>query len=566
MSKINEKQFTIALVVLAFIGLFLFIFNTQRNLSYKSEINFSSSQVLAKAKHFLQEYSLADNIDNYNYSIKFVNDKLAHLLLKRTLGEKEAFEFLQENEMPALEYSIRFFKELGQDEFLVNIDASTGKIISFFKTISENHRQQNMSELRARRFVRIYLENKGYDLTKFKERDFLIDKKEGRVDYKFIFRFEDLNLQTEYGNMHLEVLISILGNKIGGFASYLSVPNEFTKLIESDTENSKFIRMFSILASILMLVLAVVVLVTRYKIGNINKKLFFYIAGFIFTVLLIEVINSIPLIKNAYTSDILFSTFWETSFVKLSVSVFLMSIFIFISGVSGELLSHKLWPLRSKLLSNFKNYFLTKPLFKFVVKGYLIAFVLLGFTTLAYLIGKKYFGIWSLAGAEEYNILLYYVPAFSIFISFGVLSVFAEEFLYRLFGISFFKEKFKKFGKNKSTFFAVILVTIIWAIANFNNPIYPYYFRIVELLFIGILISYFFVRYNIITVVIAHYLYNVIISLPILFLGGSFINIVIGLLIVFLPITISSKPYWPIALKKCKKIIKLVFKKKKRKK
>ena len=237
--------------------------------------------------------------------------------------------------------------------------------------------------------------------------------------------------------------------------------------------------------------------------------------------------------------------FWGLSLIIPIIAIFITTTLVFISGVSGEALAREVWPAKSKFLSNLGEKFFSKELSQSILKGYLIAFILLGITVFIYLIGEKYLGVWSLIRlGEAYNTLLVFAPAFSIFAGIGLLAAFSEEFLYRLFGISFFKKKFKKFGKNKSTILAVAIITIIWAVAHSTYPVFPFYFRALELLIGGSIFGYFFVRYNIATTITAHYVFNTVISLPILFLGGDIVHIITGVFVVALPGTVLLNRYF----------------------
>ena len=534
--KANEKKFTIELVALACIGLSFFVYDICREWDYVPKVVLSQEQATEKAKDFLQNSYLTDSIEDYSYSIEFINDDEAHSLLAKTFGEKQAFEYLRDNNLPVLEYSIRFFQELEKEEFLVNVDASNGNIISFLQAISEDQERGQMSELEARAFARSFLEEEGLDLNKIEERDFSLDQKEKRRDYEFTFRFKDSNIPTEFGDMHQELWVSVLGDKIGGFVSYFFVPEDFGRVVNGEMGNGMLIAALSFLASALMIVLCLVVLAQQYKRSNLNKKLFFYISGFIFIILFFENINFIPLIKSAYETDISFLVFWGLSFIIPIIAIIFTTTLVFISGASGEALAREVWPRKIKFLSSLGEKVFSREMSQSILKGYLIAFILLGITAFIYFIGEKYLGVWSLLSlGGAYGISLSFVPAFSIFAGVGMLAAISEEFLYRLFGISFFKKKFKRLGKSKSTILAIIIITIIWAVAHSTYPVFPFYFRAIELLIGGAIFGYFFVRYNIATTITAHYVFNTSISLPVLLLGGSTTQFIAGIFVVALP-------------------------------
>ena len=532
MPKINEKKFTIILCALAFIGLSFFTYDAYRQRDLAPKVNLSTQEAVTRASDFLEQH-LGVNLDDYTHSTKFANDSIGDSLIYKTLKEDKGIEYLRDNNLPPLVYSVRFFKELEQEEFSVAINTETKKVYSFHQVLSENQERPELKEKEARKLANNFITKQGFDLNELKEINFKANKKEKRLDYEFNFRFKNSNIPTEFGDMHREIWVSILGDKVGGFAYYLFTPEDFGRSINSQMGNGMLIATLSLLASALMIILALVVLIKQYKDDNINKKLFLTISISLAAVLVLDNFNSLGFLKNTYMTDISFIAFWGMSIILPLVAVLFVATGIFISGAAGEAIAKKIWLDK---ISGLKDKIFSHELSVSIFKGYLIAFILLGLTALIYLIGEKYLGVWALADlGAGYNTLLSFVPAFSIFAGVGLLAAVSEEFLYRLFGISFFKQKFK------STFWAVLIVTIIWAVAHSTYPVFPFYFRAIELLIGGAIFGYCFVRYNITTTITAHYVFNSILSLMILLLAGSVFTIFTGVLVVALPGIIALK-------------------------
>ena len=92
-----------------------------------------------------------------------------------------------------------------------------------------------------------------------------------------------------------------------------------------------------------------------------------------------------------------------------------------------------------------------------------------------------------------------FLTAFTIGYKAGI----TEEIMYRLFAINWGKKLFKR------TSLAIIFSSILWGIAHSGYPIFPMWFRCVEVLFLGVLIAIFYLRCGIITVIVGHYLFDV---------------------------------------------------------
>ena len=93
----------------------------------------------------------------------------------------------------------------------------------------------------------------------------------------------------------------------------------------------------------------------------------------------------------------------------------------------------------------------------------------------------------------------------------GMLAAVSEEFLFRFFAIPLTK----KYTKSMSV--AILLPAIIWALGHSSYTVFPVYVRAVELTIAGVIFGYMFVKYDILTVLIAHYVIDaVLVGMPLL--------------------------------------------------
>ena len=95
---------------------------------------------------------------------------------------------------------------------------------------------------------------------------------------------------------------------------------------------------------------------------------------------------------------------------------------------------------------------------------------------------------------ELFEFLKYYFDSFSTAIY--------EEVLYRMFFICLFASVFKK------TWPAVLISSVLWGFLHFSYQFEPYYIRGLELTLIGLFYGWVMIRYGIISVIFAHFLYN----------------------------------------------------------
>ncbi|MFA5066373.1 MAG: CPBP family intramembrane glutamic endopeptidase, partial [Dehalococcoidia bacterium] len=110
----------------------------------------------------------------------------------------------------------------------------------------------------------------------------------------------------------------------------------------------------------------------------------------------------------------------------------------------------------------------------------------------------------------------------------GFTAAVSEEFLCRLFAISFFKKYFKH------TFLALLIPAMIWAFAHSNYPVFPVYVRGIELTLAGLAFGWVFIRFGLWPCLVAHYAMNAILVCVPLLKSSNGYYIVSGAIIIFL--------------------------------
>ena len=95
-----------------------------------------------------------------------------------------------------------------------------------------------------------------------------------------------------------------------------------------------------------------------------------------------------------------------------------------------------------------------------------------------------------------------YIPLLSMFVI-SITASLKEEVIFRLFGISLAK----KYLQN--SILAVVVISFIWGMGHSMYAIFPIWFRVFEVTLIGIFYGLIFLRFGIIPLIVAHYLFNV---------------------------------------------------------
>lgn len=155
--------------------------------------------------------------------------------------------------------------------------------------------------------------------------------------------------------------------------------------------------------------------------------------------------------------------------------------------------------------------------------------VLLGVQTVIFFILESGFHAWSSTDASQSPINLRIAPLFPLLAWVAAIS---EEGVYRLFGVGLLNRWLR------NPWLAGILPTLIWAFGHVTYPIYPYYSRPVELLFIGMLFLFIMLKHSWWTAMFAHLMLdNCLMSLSFL-LDGTMKGFMFGFVYLISPIAI----------------------------
>jgi hypothetical protein len=203
---------------------------------------------------------------------------------------------------------------------------------------------------------------------------------------------------------------------------------------------------------------------------------------------------------------------WILTVVGLIFAIIILSLAFFIPSVAGHSIAVEGYKDRIVPLSTLPSTPEVKKEYRLaLLRGYLLGIFFLGFTFALYWLGDNYLGVWYPYGDMNISMGLgSFVPAFTLMLSLGITAAVTEEITFRLFGILWISRL------TKSTTLGVIIATLVWAFAHTDGSVLPVWFRGLEVLLGGLLFAYFFMRYNILTTIVAHYTHNIIIACTLL--------------------------------------------------
>jgi hypothetical protein len=307
--------------------------------------------------------------------------------------------------------------------------------------------------------------------------------------------------------------VDIYGDKLGLYKRHLKVPEEFSRYLDREISFGNALTMISSIFIFLLTIIAIFVLITHYKkiSGEWKWKFGLIFACIVLPLEIFAFFNRAPLLWSFYPDTISKLAFMIMSFEKTLLEATAIGLMIFAFGTVGELLSSHLWKDKIPLINAIINKkFSRTEIVPIFIVGYSLGFVFLGYITLFYLVGTKFFNIWIPPNTEYSNMLGTAMP-FLFPLTVAISAAIREEFMYRLFAISFLK-KFTRLS-----WLAILLPALFWGFAHSNYPVFPNYVRGIELTIFGIIFGIVFIKYGLETVVIAHFVINAsLVGLPLL--------------------------------------------------
>ncbi|GGG01486.1 CPBP family intramembrane glutamic endopeptidase [Paenibacillus aceti] len=416
----------------------------------------------------------------------------------------------------------------------IDVNMQEGNVVAFEKVISTSNAakqalldygRENTESLIAREgdisladkelLARPYLQALG-----FSPNDLQLASSEGQYgllyelpNYKIGQSQAQLQFHYEYG-------------AVSSMSSQFTVPKSYNDYVG----NQKIIAYILTFGGYGLLTFVLAILAVVYSIltrAHTSFRRGLFLSSLYFVLSMLGTINMLPYLQKDGTSD----TMLIFTLALQSVFTLLQSGAIYVSLVGGDALwrqrGHILWPRAKE--QGYGRHVLTA-----MKDGYAWALILLGAQSIIFLILENTIQTWATTDAAQstYNM---YLPL--LFPLLAWVAGIGEEAVYRLFGIAMLKKMFK------STFVASLLTSLIWAFGHTLYPIYPVFSRPIELMFIGLLFSFVFLRYGFITAVFAHVIFDsILMAISLMVMGGG-LNIIGGIFYIVLPAIVGYLIY-----------------------
>jgi hypothetical protein len=311
------------------------------------------------------------------------------------------------------------------------------------------------------------------------------------------------------GEAPLQVVVKLdsLTGTPSGFQTTFAVPATDKNWFALQSKHSEIMTWMFLAGQILLFLFACIILYVKRH--EVRYKTAFWLIVAAFIIDWVNSVNSLPNLQDTtgFTQLPIFNL-WRTSgslgLYVLVTTVLEIGMLYFITVAGGALAREMLpnrwlswndpqWPQRIRAAA---------------LRGYGIAILWLGFQSLFYYIGETLFHVWEqndTTSSPWNNVFPGIMPVAAWFAGIN------EELTFRLFGYSLVKKYLK------STWLALVLPAMIWALGHSLYPVYPVYTRFIELTIFGTWIGWCMLKWNIETVIFAHVAFDsILMSLALL--------------------------------------------------
>jgi len=519
--KTQDKIILIFILALS-IGGFLLLKNQFRNAFPEVEVPIK-----------LQKTDAAQVMDSVITSLgyspieykKFITmDEIGKFYIDRVYCGDSIISFHQKRGIPVWRWLGRYFIPGREQEFFVGITPDDSSIVYIKHVLPETSSGAFIESDSAFKLAENFIVKLGIERKKYIIKNSSSENLPNRRDH--IFEFDRMGDQLK--DASLRIRIKICGDQIGYFEKYLHTKESFRRELESIRSTNRLFQSFATFLVIMLLITMMFVFFRSFRVTNTPWRTAAFLGIIVVIVSFINELNLMPLNIMNYDTATNFSTF----ITEKILIAFLLSIsagaLIIPAFIAGERLYREFAP-RMTFLPDILSPagWKTKEFRKAVLFGYLFALFHLVFLVLFYTLGQR-MDFWVPTDSSYTELMSTFIPwIFPFSIALG--AALSEEFIFRLFGISFISRLFK------SKISGIILLAIVWGFLHSNYPQSPGYVRGIEVGFIGIAAGFIFLKFGAISTLTWHFVVNSALSGYIIFGQGNAFTSIMVVIIVLIP-------------------------------
>jgi hypothetical protein len=459
-------------------------------------VSISRRQAKQIATDYLKQFGFS--MEGYDFALSFLSDAQAAYYLQRTLGIEEFNSRLANETWPLYYWSARWFRPLEKEEFRVYL-MPDGKLMGLSHTIKEEASGINVPQAEAQSLAESFLaQHLSWKADQWERVEASSQTQPGgRVDHTFSWKS---NMYAA-GESELRYTVIVQGNRVGDVDSFIKVPEAFTRQYASERDLAEFI---STVAYILLLFGCVIISMIAVSLSRPDLRRAIIPALLVAGVALAAYLNSIPLYKAYYDTTENYLLYWVTLSIGIFFSVLFSTLQALLLLLGAHSLSKYVWPRQDRILARGADQWIDFS--RSAWRGLMLGGVQMAYVVFFYTITTTYLGWWSPVTSEYSDIFATPFPFFYAF-EVGLSAALIEELAARFIGIGFLLWLFR----GKYTWLAVLIPSLFWAFAHTSYVTFPIYARGIELILVALFLSFIFLKFDLLTSIMSHFTYNMMI-------------------------------------------------------
>jgi GNAT superfamily N-acetyltransferase len=383
-----------------------------------------------------------------------------------------------------------------------------GDVVGFFHTIPEEAPGADLAQDEARVLAETFLtQDQGWVLANWEAVAASSEERPGgRTDHHFDWRQRDFSV----GESELRLSVDVQGDRVGSYDYWLKVPEAFQRHYMEQRNRAWFFSNISYSTGFFVFGLAAFIayLVAAWR-GVISWHTGLVPAVAVAAIALLAGLNELPLQKIWYSTTEDYVLFWLEQIFNMVIGAGYTAAGVLILWAGGQRLSKRAWPRQKKILPRSED--LWGALAHSGWRGLMLGGMMAGYLVLFYLVATRLLGGWT--PLDVPNTRLFATPfPFLAPLESGLVPAMNEELMYRMVGISLI------LAITRRPWLALLVPGFLWGVAHLGYVRDPFYMRGIELTIAGVfLLGLFFLRFGLVTTIVAHFAYNAgLTALPLL--------------------------------------------------
>jgi hypothetical protein len=486
-----------------------------------------------RALTFLSQQGVAAG-DHWR-SVSFQTDTTAqdYLIASSGLAELDA---LARQDLKLASWHVRLFTPLDPEEWSVDVSSRTGRIFSYQHTIKEEAPGATLPITAAEQLALHALAARpGGGPAPFELRPLArrVTRQPNRIDQTFTWERPALRR----GDATYRYSVTISGDQVGRFDEYYNIPESWRRLARWHGRRGALLNTIGWTAAYALLVGLGLAWLWAASRKLLRVRFAATLLAAVALVALATALNSIPLFLSSLPTDVSVPAFLADQLGAYAGTALTVGAAIVIAGMAGEVLVWTALDKRQETRDKRQEQAISRlpspvsrlpvslskvltprglasaPIARCLLIGICVGVAQLGYVTLFYWAGQRWFGVWAPVDPNYDDILSTPLP-WLYAMALGLLPAIGEELVFRLGGISLLQ---RLTGMPR---LSVVMTAVIWAALHTTYSQQPFFIRLVELTIVGVVFGVLFLRYGVLTSIAAHYTYNAALMAPLLVQGS----------------------------------------------